>query len=319
MRVEIALLLLLVYLTSETALDNCLAVDFSDARRCQGIDFEASDMLKLPKMSLADGAKEAAPFSSLPILSSNQSITPTLLLGQNCSVSDISNISVCLSSFDITSFLAGLPVAANVSRENCAKVLLDNNNDFNNSSSYHISGFQILNAESGMYTAYVIDENRSEVLNAAPLLIIEGKIILQIPDKVMYEEPFIQVKMNTTAQENQSKFFATIMMSRRDYENISLSLSKNESTEYSDLILSMGDKSLLLPFPPKISSELLMNMLPLLPQNSAVGLQESTQPGVDLILMTDKPWEKGEYILTCAVYSSAKGLLGIKQNKIEVI
>ena len=319
MRVEIALLLLLVYLTIATALDNCLAVDFSDARRCQGIDFEASDMMTLPKMSLADGAKEAAPFSSLPILSSNQSITPTLLLGQNCSASDVSNISVCLSSFNITSFLAGLPVAANVSRENCAKVLLDNNNDFNNSSSYHISGFQILNAESGMYTAYVIDENRSEVLNAAPLLIIEGKIILQTPDKVMSEEPFIQVKMNTTAQENQSKFFAAIMISRRDYENISLSLSKNESSEYSDLILSMGDKSLLLPFPPKISSELLMDMLPLLPQNSAVGLQESPQPGVDLILMTDKPWEKGEYILTSAVYSSAKGLLGIKQNKIEVI
>jgi hypothetical protein len=62
-----------------------------------------------------------------------------------------------------------------------------------------------------------------------------------------------------------------------------------------------------------------MDMLPLLPQDSAIGLQESVQPGVDLVLMTDRPWEKGEHILTCAAYSPAKGLLGIKQSKIEII
>jgi hypothetical protein len=50
-----------------------------------------------------------------------------------------------------------------------------------------------------------------------------------------------------------------------------------------------------------------------------VGLQESTQPGVDLILLTDKSWEKGEYILTGGIYSPGKGLLGIKQSVVEVI
>ena len=62
-----------------------------------------------------------------------------------------------------------------------------------------------------------------------------------------------------------------------------------------------------------------MNLLPLLPQGSAVGLQESTQPGVDLILMTDQPWEKGQYVLICGVYSPEKGLVGIKQANVEVI
>jgi hypothetical protein len=71
--------------------------------------------------------------------------------------------------------------------------------------------------------------------------------------------------------------------------------------------------------PLKISSELLMSLLPLLPANSAIGLQESTQQGVDLILLPDKSWEKGEYILTGGVYSPGKGLLGIKQSKVLIV
>jgi hypothetical protein len=69
---------------------------------------------------------------------------------------------------------------------------------------------------------------------------------------------------------------------------------------------------------PRISSELLMNLLPLLPPNSAVGLQESTQPGVDLILMADLPWRTGYYVLTCGIYSPEMGLIGIKQTNVEV-
>jgi len=152
-----------------------------------------------------------------------------------------------------------------------------------------------------------------------PLLITEGQTVLKMPSIVKAEEPFIQVKMNTTAPGNQSKFFAAIMISRKDYENASLGIAKNETTNNLDLTLSLGSKSLEIQGPPKISSELLMNLLPLLPANSAVGLQESTQPGVDLILLTDKPWEKGEYILTGGIYSPGKGLLGIKQSVVEVI
>ena len=152
-----------------------------------------------------------------------------------------------------------------------------------------------------------------------PLLITEGQTVLQMPSIVKEEEPFIQVKMNTTAPGNQSKFFAAIMISRKDYENASLSIAKNETTNNLDLNLSLGSKSLQIQGPPKISSQLLMNLLPLLPANSAVGLQESTQPGVELILLTDKSWEKGEYILTGGIYSPGKGLLGIKQSVVEVI
>ncbi|MDQ1262755.1 MAG: hypothetical protein QG575_1936, partial [Euryarchaeota archaeon] len=116
-----------------------------------------------------------------------------------------------------------------------------------------------------------------------------------------------------------SKFFAAIMISRKNYENASLGIAKNKTTNSLDISLSMGAKSLQIEGPPKISSELLMNLLPLLPANSAIGLQESAQPGVDLILLPDRSWEKGEYILTGAIYSPGKGLLGIKQSEILVI
>jgi len=125
--------------------------------------------------------------------------------------------------------------------------------------------------------------------------------------------------MNTTVPGNQSKFFVVIMMSRKDYENASLDIAKNNTTNIFDITLSLGSKSLQIQGPPKISTEFLMNLLTLLPTNSAVGLQESTQPGVDLILLPEKSWEKGEYILTGGIYSPGKGLLGTKQSEIEVI
>jgi hypothetical protein len=62
-----------------------------------------------------------------------------------------------------------------------------------------------------------------------------------------------------------------------------------------------------------------MDMLPLLPADSAIGLQESTQQSADLILLPDNYWDKGEYILTGGIYSPGKGLLGIKQSRVLII
>ena len=108
------------------------------------------------------------------------------------------------------------------------------------------------------------------------------------------------------------------MIPLNDYKNASLNFSNNKTTEGLDFNLSLGSKSMQMHGSPRISSELLMNLLPLLPPNSAVGLQESTQPGVDLILRTDLPWRTGYYVLTCGIYSPEKGLIGIKQTNVEV-
>jgi len=265
------------------------------------ISLEGNDTLLMPKMGFPDGDIMVDFFYSIPVYSRNQSIIGSFLFTHQAGAS---NISVCISPFDLSSYLSGDRGTRGFSGKECAKT--------NNGTS-----FQLSSSSSGMYSLNF--ENKSNVLMSMPLLITEGQTVLQMPSIVTADEPFIQVKMNTTVPGNQSKIFAAIMISRKDYENASLRIAKNKTTNSFDLTLSLCSKSLQIQGPPKISSELLMNLLPLLPANSAVGLQESTEPGVDLILLPDKSWEKGEYILTGGIYSPGKGLLGIKQGEVEII
>ena len=81
----------------------------------------------------------------------------------------------------------------------------------------------------------------------------------------------------------------------------------------------IGSKSLEINGEPSLSTDLLMKVMYLLPQNSAVGMQESKNPVADLALITDTEWPKGIYILTSAIYSPGSGLSGLKQEAVEVI
>lgn len=297
----------------------CLVPIQDDEKERWSIELNAEETLTTPEEIFAQQANENATidnsFKYIPVYSINQIITGSLLELQNygeSNCSEISNKSLCISPFSFDSFLSCLPDALGVKRINCTKLAPDENC----TNKYE---FQITNAKSGMYMAYAIKENTSKILAAAPLLITEGRMILTAPSKVLSEEQYIQLRANTTANVNSSKFFAAFMISRKDYDNISLSLLENKSNERTDFILSINGNSMQFAGDSKISSELLMNMLPLLPQNSAVGLQESTQSGVDLVLLTDKPWASGEYILTCCAYSPGNGLLGIAQDTIEII
>jgi len=312
MRGKIVLLLLLIFPISVTALNNSSLAFFGESSGMGPISLEGNDLLIMPKMSFPEGTIGMELIDRIPVYSLNQSIIGAFLSPLQAGAS---NISVCISPFNLSFYLTGNRGTGDFSGKECAKTSPISNGSTNSNG----TSFLLSSSSSGMYSLNFIDENNSSVLVAMPLLITEGQTVLQMPSIVKAEEPFIQVNMNTTAPGNQSKFFAAIMISRKDYENASLGIAKNETTNNLDLNLSLGSKSLLIRGPPKISSELLMNLLPLLPANSAVGLQESTQPGVDLILLTDKPWEKGEYILTGGIYSPGKGLLGIKQSVVEVI
>ena len=309
MRGKIVLLLLLIFPISVTALNNSSLAFLGEPSGMGPISLEGNDLLIMPKMSFPEGAIGMELIDRLPVYSLNQSIIGAFLSPTQAGAP---NISVCISPFNLSFYLRGNRGTRDFSGKECAKTSPISNGS-------NGTAFLLSSSSSGMYSLNFIEENNSSVLIAMPLLITEGQTILQMPSIVKEEEPFIQVKMNTTAPGNQSKFFAAIMISRKDYENASLSIAKNETTNNLDLTLSLGSKSLQIQGPPKISSQLLMNLLPLLPANSAVGLQESTQPGVELILLTDKSWEKGEYILTGGIYSPGKGLLGIKQSVVEVI
>lgn len=317
---KIILLLLLILPVNVTALGNFSSEFFGDSSGTDLIGLEGNDTLLMPKMNFPEGAGVIKLFDRIPIYSINQSIAGAFLFPPQA---DASNLSVCISSFDLSFYLSDYRGAGFGGKE-CAKNILAlggsnytiKANDLNCT---YCRSFLLSSTSSGLHSLNFFDEKNSSLLISMPLLITEGQTVLQVPSIVVAEEPFIQVVMNTTVPGNQSKFFAAILVSRNNYENASLGVAKNKTTNNLDITLSLGSKSLQIEGPPKISSELLMDLLPLLPANSAIGLQESTQPGVDLILLPDKSWEKGEYILTGGIYSPGKGLLGIKQSEVLIV
>ncbi len=310
------MLLLFIFLINSMASDCASQFGFSDPGNLSRIELEGSDMLRVPIINLSGAANGTYPSDRLPVYSLNQSIKGTISSFEGSKGSQIiagSKIAIHISPFNISEYLSGFRKDDLSAGKDFIETVVELNGTREEAS------FNVSKKNSGMYTVYAIDENRSNLLSAQPFLVTDGETVLRMEDRVLADEPFIRIGMNTTASGNQSKFFAAIMIPHEDYDNISLSLISNESTGDFDSILSLGSKSLRMKSPFTVSSELLMNMLPLLPPNSAIGLQESTEPGVDLILLADKPWEIGQYVLTCVIYSPGKGLLGIRQEIIEVV
>jgi methanogen extracellular protein (TIGR04279 family) len=169
-----------------------------------------------------------------------------------------------------------------------------------------------------MYMISVIDVNNSTLLSALPLLVTPGEMSLDAPAQIAAGD-VMTLKANMSAAENVSKIFAAMMISRTDYENASLSLNSSGTEKDLNSTLSLANKSITMRGIPKISSELLMQIITLLPMDSAVGMQETKGEGAEIILITGAEWEKGSYILICGVYSPGRGLLGIKEKMIEVI
>ncbi|HCO18956.1 MAG TPA: hypothetical protein DIT39_05020 [Tissierellales bacterium] len=321
---KLVLLLLLVSPLSSMALENSSQADFSILEGGSRIILEGSDALEIP-LSLSESADETHLFDRLPVYSANRSINGTFSPshdGKGSRIGTKSKNTVCVSPFNLSEYLPGFSGSGFFAGIDCIEtivvetVVVETVVESNDS---NVAIFEISKKPAGMYSLYVFDENNSTLLSKQPFLITEGEIVLKMDYIVASLEPFIRIKVNSTVFKNQSKFFATFMIPREDYDNVSLSLAENRTTGSSDLNLSLGSKSLQMYGSPRVSSELLMNLLPLLPTGSAVGLQESTQPGVDLILMTDQPWKKGQYVLICGVYSPEKGLVGIKQANVEVI
>ncbi|MFZ2471242.1 MAG: hypothetical protein WAW52_04795 [Methanothrix sp.] len=315
---KIVLPSLIIFIINVAASGNSSLSFPGDSPEMGPIGLEGNDTLLMPKMSFPEGAIGMELFDRLPVYSLNQSIVGFFLFPHHTGAS---NISVCISPFDLSLYLSGYQDTRGFSGKECAKtsLVLNGSDDSNGSIAANGTFFQLSSTSSGMYSLNFVDENELSVIISVPLLITEGQTVMQMPSIVNAEEPYIQVKMNTTVPGNQNKIFAVVMISQNDYENSSLDIAKNNTTNSLDITLSLVSKTLQISGPLKVSSELLMKLLPLLPANSAVGLQESTQSGVDLILLPDKSWEKGEYILTGGIYSPGKGLLGITQSEVEVI
>lgn len=311
------LLLLLIFPISTVAMANCLEASFVGLSGKCSISLEGNDSLLMPEMIIPEWAAEKLLLDRVPVYSLSRTINGAFIFPPNQEAFDIYG---CISPFDLSSFFSAThSVGYNDKKCSGKYLMLDNSNCSEGSNCSNCRPFRLSTASSGMHLLNLFDLNGSSLIFSVPLLITEGQTIMQVPSIVQVDEPFIQVMMNTTLPGNQSKFFAAILISRNDYENASLLADWNKSAENLDINLSLGSKSMKMKGPLKVTNGLLMDLLPLLPASSAIGLQESTKQGADLILLPDKSWQKGEYILTGAIYSPGKGLLGIKQREVLIV
>ena len=308
------LLLLLIITMSTLAMANCLEASFIGLSGKSSISLDGNDSILMPEIIVPEKAGEKLLLDRVPVYSPGRPVNGTFIFPANQEAFDIYG---CISPFDLSSFFSATHAVGSVDKNCSGNYLALDNSNYSECS--NCRQFQLSIASSGMYLLNLFRSNGSSQILSVPLLITKGQTIMQAPSIVQADEPFIQVMMNTTLPGNMSKFYAAILISRNDYENASLLVSWNKSAENPDMNLSLGSKSMKINGPIKVTSGLLMDLLPLLPASSAIGLQESTKQGADLILLPDKSWQKGEYILTGGIYSPGKGLLGIKQSEITII
>jgi len=296
---SIRLLLLLVCLL--TALSSAEIKPCGDESGNKAIiDLESIHAIRMPHLSI--GTNWTYPYAQIPIFSENQSINGSSTFYENGSL-----IELCISRFSVTELLRTQVVKtpANCTGQSLA---LNQTTDAN---------FTLPELTSGLYTISAFDMSSTQQIEALLLLVTKERLSLQLPESILAGEP-LNIKANISGL-NLSKIFGAVMISAKDHENMSLTLISEESGSGYSSILKLGDKVQNLSSLTNISSDMALQLLYLLPSNSAAGMQESTKSEVELALLTDAAWQKGDYILTCAVYSEKEGLLDIKQAKIRVM
>ena len=179
------------------------------------------------------------------------------------------------------------------------------------------SRFTLPGMPPGLYGLVVANLSNLAVTTALPMLITNDLISMESPDMVKSGES-LKVKIRVLqGQSNTSRKYAAALVSWTDYETMSIKMSSNGSKSGMTSKISIGNESLDILGEPKISQSLVERLLPILPQDSAVALDQSNNMESEMYLLTDEAWKPGKYVLTCGAYSS-KGLDGIIQKTIEM-
>jgi methanogen extracellular protein (TIGR04279 family) len=296
----IRVLLLLMCLLSVFALIEIKPTEAQESIQ-PGINLEGTYLIRMPHLSI--GTNWTYPYAQIPVLKENQSLNGSIFSGAN-----VSAVKICVNHFSVSELLSSSQIMK--SHANCTPPSLALNQSKE-------ANFTLPGMTSGLYTLSIFDMNSSRELSAMQLLVTRQNLSLQLPGNITAGEP-LKVKADITGL-NQSKIFAAFMISAEDYDNMSLSLTSNENGSGYNSTLELADKVQQLPGLTGISTDLAMKLMYLLPSNSAVGMQESSESEVELFLLTDAAWQKGDYILTCAVYSKKEGLLDLKQEKVTVM
>lgn len=181
-----------------------------------------------------------------------------------------------------------------------------------------IGHFRIPEQPSGLYALLVMDLKERSVMAALPILITDDEISVESPGKAAKGEP-LKVKIEVlSGNKNISRKFGAAIISLENYRATRINTSSSGSREGTSSVITIGNESIKIVGEPKISQEMVDQILPILPQDSAMALAESNKTEVEVYLIHDGDWKPGRYVLTCGIYSN-NGLGGMKQNIIEMV
>ncbi|MCJ7444368.1 MAG: hypothetical protein MUO26_07560 [Methanotrichaceae archaeon] len=214
-----------------------------------------------------------------------------------------STINFCPGSFDIKN-LFDKPKS---STKSCWPVKLNDSS---------IGSFSIPGINGGFYLLNITDENKSASISIMPLVVTFENLTVNITEEIRSGDS-ISAKVSTSSVAGNNSYFAAILVPRQDYVNSKIVVSGNSSANLLTNI-SIGNKSAQIDGLPRLSSDLIYGLMSILPSNSTAAFQESNQSEIDFFMITDSSWEKGEYILTTAVYQPRIGLTGLNQETIEI-
>ncbi len=266
--------------------------------------FDERNSINISQANLIErNSNQAFAFHSLPIYEENQTISGTFL-GPNA-VAD-SEVKMTLTDFDVIGFLGALNNGTKA-WSNGSLIRLNGTGDVR---------FSLPGASSGAYIMSVIDNRNFNILSASPLLIVKKAISIDAPAGLKAGLP-MKIRIRATPEKGNMTYGA-ILTSKKDYDSARLNISTNGTQKGLITNISMGNKSHEIEGLPTLSLQLLLGILVVLPPNSAAAYQQSKDPEAELNLISDEHSKNGSYILTCAVYSSGKGLIGLGQKAVEV-
>ena len=181
-----------------------------------------------------------------------------------------------------------------------------------------IGHFSIHGLASGLYALLVVDLKKLSVMYALPILITDDEMSVESPDIVAKGET-LKVKIKVLqGQRNISRKYGTAIVSWETYRATRINAGSNGSKERMTSMISIGNESLKIVGEPNMSQEMVDQILPILPVDSALALAESNETESEMYLIHEGDWKPGRYVLTCCVYSN-NGLGGIRQKIIEMI
>jgi methanogen extracellular protein (TIGR04279 family) len=135
-----------------------------------------------------------------------------------------------------------------------------------------IGHFSIPHLASGLYALLVVDIKKRSVLSALPMLVTDDQISVESPDKAAKGEP-LKVKIDVLqGQRNISRKFGAAIVTWETYRATRINTDSNGSKEGMTSTINIGNESLKIVGEPKISQGMVDQILPILPQDSALAL-----------------------------------------------